>query len=377
MESCGFEVTSGANVMHCNRRNFSVAMVGAAALLGTKASLGQSLITGPALYEGERALYELALAEGTLVSNNTGPGWANWGSLFRAFDARYPGIALMYNDVGSGAAVKTLDANRTAPLSDTAYFFGASGIEAQQLGLLQAYRPVGHERVPTLGKHAGGEWVAVHQLEIVFIVNKSLVKTTPRSWEELLQPAFSNSVTYLDPRSTGVGQVLVWAANFANGGTYANLTPGLAYMERLHKTGQVRRVVPTTPYAQFLRGEVPVWINFVNDGLRAKYRDQMGEAVEIVSPAEGTVSAPYTMGLVKGAAHPQAGRLWLNFVLSDVGQRLFAEGYVSPITSNLQVPAEVKARAITHTKSSILDITQAAGASKTLQQGWAKATSAS
>jgi putative spermidine/putrescine transport system substrate-binding protein len=362
--------------MHCNRRDFNLAMTSTVALLGSRPSFGQSLTTGPALYDGERALYEQALAEGTLVSNNTGPGWANWGALFRAFDARYPGITLMYNDVGSGAAVKTLQANRSSPLSDTAYFFGANGIEAQQLGLLQAYQPVGHERVPTLGKHAGGEWVAVHQLEIVFIVNKNLVRSTPRSWAELLQPAFSNSVTYLDPRSTGVGQVLVWAANFANGGTYANLNPGLAYMERLHKMGQVRRVVPTTPYAQFLRGEVPVWINFVNDGLRAKYRDRMGDSVEIVSPAEGTVSAPYTMALVKGAAHPQAGRLWLNFVLSDLGQRLFAEAYVSPITTNLQVAADVKARAIAHTKSSILDITQAAGASKTLQDGWVKATSA-
>jgi len=362
--------------MNFNRRNFNTALVGTLATLSPGVSGGQSMSASSALYEGESELYQQALKEGALVSSNTGPGWANWGAVFRAFDARYPGVTLMYNDVGSGAAVKALEVNRQSPLSDTAYFFGASGIEAQQRGLLDVFRPVGSERVPVLGKHAGGEWIAVHQLEIVFIVNKKLVKTTPRSWAELLHPNFANSVVYLDPRSAGVGQVLVWAANFASGGSYDNLSPGLDYIARLHKAGQVLRVVPTTPYAQFLRNEVPIWVNFVNDGLRAKYRDRMGDAVDIVSPAEGALSALYTMGLVKGAAHPQAGRLWLNFVLSDIGQRLFAEGYVSPITANLQLSAEVKQRAIAHANLSILDIARAAGASKALEQGWAKATSA-
>jgi putative spermidine/putrescine transport system substrate-binding protein len=48
-------------------------------------------------------------------------------------------------------------------------------------------------------------------------VNKKLVKNVPQTWQDLLKPEYANSIVYLDPRSTGQGQVLVFAANFANG----------------------------------------------------------------------------------------------------------------------------------------------------------------
>jgi len=77
---------------------------------------------------------------------------------------------------------------------------------------------------------------------------------------------------------------VTWAANFASGGTYDNLQPRFDYLAKLHKSSNVLRVVGTTPYAQFVKGEVPIWINYVNDGLRAKFVDGLGDDVEVISP---------------------------------------------------------------------------------------------
>jgi putative spermidine/putrescine transport system substrate-binding protein len=352
------------------------AAVGAAAGLGALPALAQApaaVTDTPELYEGERALYELASRQGIVISNNTGPTWANWAALFRAFGQRYPNVNIVYNDVGSGVAVNALERTRNRPQVDTIYYFGANGIDAQRRGLLAPFRPVNFDRLPANAKHPEGEWFTIHQLEIVFIVNRKLVPEVPRSWDDLAKPAFRNSIVYLDPRTTGVGQVLTWAANFAKGGTYDDLKPGLDFIGGLHRGGNVLRVVGTTPYAQFVKGEIPLWINFVNDGLRAKFVDGMGDDVEVVSPAEGTVAAPYTISLVKGAPNADAGRLWLNFIMSERGQQLFAEGFVTPAVPGVEIPEAVRTRLVRHARSTLLDLEPAGRQLQALQQGWAAA----
>ena len=57
------------------------------------------------------------------------------------------------------------------------------------------------------------------------------------------------------------------------GGSIDNTKPGTDYFGKLHAAGNVQRVEGTTPYAKFLKGEIPVWISYENDGLKAKYVD--------------------------------------------------------------------------------------------------------
>ncbi len=362
--------------MTISRRTMLLGTAGAALTIGSPLfAQGTSKIVtdNPELYAGERALYEEASKEGMVISNNTGPTWANWGALFREFGLRYPNVNLVYNDVGSGMAVNALDRTKNRPQIDTIYYFGANGVDAQRRGLLEPFKPTNFDKLSDLSKHPDGEWFAVHQLEIVFIVNKKLVKNTPKSFADLLKPEYKSSIVYLDPRTAGVGQVLTWGEVFAQGGDYENLAPGMKYVEALHKSGNILRVVGTTPYAQFVKGEVPIWINFVNDGLRAKFVDGMGDDVEVISPSEGTVAGPYTMSLVKKARNPNAGKLWLNFVMSTMGQQLFAEGFVTPSISSTPIPESIKSKLVKHTKTTQLDLIRSAAQLQELQSGWTKA----
>jgi len=49
-------------------------------------------------------------------------------------------------------------------------------------------------------------------------------------------------------------------AFLAAGGDMNNVQPGIDYMGKLHKAGNVLRVVGTTPYAQFVKGETQVLV---------------------------------------------------------------------------------------------------------------------
>jgi len=351
-------------------------LVAALALAPFCAGTAQTVLDSPELYPGEKVLFEAAKKEGMVVSFDTGPTWANWAAQFAAFKKRYPEVEIVYNDIGSSATVVALDKSRNRPQADTAYYFAASGIDAVAKGVVAPFKPVNFDKLPAVFRDPEGRWFTIHSLTVAFVVNTRLVKTVPQSWADLLKPEYKNTVVYLDPRSTGVGQVLTFAANFGAGGDMNNVKPGLDYLGRLHKAGNVLRVLGTTPYAQFLKGEIPIWISYENDGLKAKYVDGLGDAVAVVVPKEASAAAPYAISLVQKGPNPNAGKLWLNFIMTDFGQGIFAQGYVRPSVPGLKLPDLVARMLPPAPQVHPLDVRAAAAKKAEIDQGWTAATSA-
>lgn len=327
---------------------------------------------GGELYEGESALYDAASKEGLVVSFDTGPTWANWKAQFKAFKERYPNVEMVYNDIGSATTVVTLDKSRNRPQADTAYYFAGSALDAAEKGVVADFKPVNFDRLPAPFKHPQGQWFTIHTLNIAFLVNKKLVKNVPTKWSDLMKPEYKNSIVYLDPRSTGQGQVLTFAAAFANGGSMDDVKPGIDYLAKLHKAGNIMRVVGTTPYAQFLKGEIPVWIGYENDGLKAKYKDGMGDDIAVLIPEEASAAAPYAISLVKNGPNPNAGKLWLNFIMTDQGQARFADGFVRPSVPGVKLPAEIAEKMPAAPQLQPLDVAKAKAAKAEIDTTWAK-----
>ena len=346
----------------------------AAAALWIGSTVAQTVLDSPELYSGEKALYEAAKKEGMVVSFDTGPTWANWAAQFAAFKKRYPELEIVYNDLGSGATVVALDKARNRPQPDTAYYFAASAIDAVNKGLVAPFKPVNFAKLPEVFRDPDGRWFTIHSLTVAFVVNTKLVKNVPQSWADLQKPEYKNSVVYLDPRSTGIGQVLTFAANFGAGGDMNNVQPGLDYLGKLHKSGNVLRVLGTTPYAQFIKGEIPIWISYENDGLKAKYVDGLGDSVAVVIPKEASAAAPYGISLVEKGPNPNAGKLWLNFIMTDFGQGIFAQGFVRPSVPDLKLPESVADKLPSAPQVRPLDVRAAAAKKVEIDKGWAAAT---
>jgi putative spermidine/putrescine transport system substrate-binding protein len=346
----------------------------AAALAATLpfATVAQTITDSAELYAGEKALYEAASKEGMVVSFDTGPTWANWAAQFAAFKKRYPAVEMTYNDLGSAATVVALEKARNRPQADTAYYFAASAVDAAKKDVVAPFKPVNFDKLPDVFKEPEGKWFTIHSLTIAFVVNTKLVKEVPQSWADLLKPEYKNAVVYLDPRSTGVGQVLTFAANYAAGGDMNNVQPGIDYLGKLHQAGNVLRVVGTTPYAQFVKGEIPIWISYENDGLKAKHTDGLGDAVAVVIPKEASVAAPYGISLVKNAPNPNAGKLWLNFIMTEMGQGIFAQGFVRPSVPGVKLPDGVADKLPPAPQVRPLDVQAAAAKKAEIDALWAK-----
>lgn len=378
MMPCCPSTAANAETPEPGRRRLLVALSATAVAttgIGAAASArAQSIESGAELYRGEKELFELARKEGMVVSFDTGPTWANWSAQFAAFKQRYPGVEIVYNDLGSAATVVALEKSRNRPQADTAYYFAASAVDAASKKLVAPFKPINFDRLPAVFREPDGRWFTIHTLTVAFIVNRKLVKNVPRTWADLLKPEYRNSIVYLDPRSTGIGQVLTFAANFGAGGNLSNLQPGFDYLGKLHRAGNVLRVLGTTPYAQFIKGEIPIWISYENDGLKARHTDGLGEAVAVVLPREATVSAPYAISLVENGPNPNAGKLWLNFIMTEKGQGIFAEGFVRPAVPDIKLPEAVAGKLPATPQARPLDVAAAAALKGEIDAGWQKAT---
>ena len=351
-------------------------ILAAAAALCASGAAAQTVLDSPELYAGEKTLYEAAKKEGMVVSFDTGPTWANWAAQFAAFKKRYPEVEIVYNDLGSGATVVALEKARNRPQADTAYYFAASAVDAVNKGVVAPFKPVNFDKLPEVFRDPDGRWFTIHSLTVAFVVNTKLVKNVPQSWADLLKPEYKNSIVYLDPRSTGVGQVLVFAANFGAGGDMSNVQPGLDYLGKLHQSGNVLRVLGTTPYAQFIKGEIPIWISYENDGLKAKHVDGLGDAVAVVIPKEASAAAPYGISLVEKGPNRNAGKLWLNLIMTDFGQGIFAQGFVRPSVPGVKLPDSVADKLPAAPQVRPLDVRAAAAKKAEVDKGWAAATGA-
>ncbi len=271
----------------------------------------------------------------TLITYNSPSSFANFGALLDQFSTVNK-VDAPSDTKNSGQALAALVAEAAAPQADAVYLGIAFGPKAVAADVTEPYKPEGFEAIPDGLKDPDGKWFAVHTGAIAFICNTEALGDLdcPTSWADLLEPQYANMVGYLDPSQAAVGYSVAAAANLAMGGTIEDFGPGLAYLAKLKANGAVTPAQTAT--AKVVQGEIPILIDADFNGYAAQYNDDAPLTVTV--PAEGSLQVPYIAGLVKDAPHPELGKQWLDYLLSDEGQATLAGGYVRPISGD--IPAE-------------------------------------
>ena len=109
-------------------------------------------------------------------------------------------------------------------------------------------------------------------------------------------------------------------------------------------------------------------------GSKAKYTDNLGDAVAVIIPKEASAAAPYAISLVEKGPNPNAGKLWLNFIMTDMGQGIFAQGFVRPSVPGVKLPDNVADKLPAAPQVHPLDVKAAAAKKPEVDKGWAAAT---
>ena len=204
---------------------------------------------------------------------------------------------------------------------------GTSSIPAlKREGLTAKFIPENARRLPAQFIDAEGEWVAgnfyVHQP----IFNTDLVKkgTEPRSYEDLLDPKWKGKMSWSSLTSSSSAPGFVGIALMHMGEQ-----KGMEYLRKL----ATQNITPVNSAArqvvdQVMAGEYPLTRQAFHH--HAVISGAKGAPVQWI-PLEPAMAVLSVIAVTKDAPHPNAARLFTEFLVSPEGQQLYRDSDYIPV----------------------------------------------
>ena len=288
----------------------------------------------PAVDDPLTELIAAAQAEGELTVIALPRDWCNYGEAIDTFAAKY-GIKVneVNPDAGSGDELEAIRANKesTGPQAPDVIDVGfAFGPQAQEEGLLQPYKVSTWDTIPESAKDPEGYWYGDYYGVMAFLVNTDVVQNVPQSWLDLSKPEYKGQFALSgDPRVSNQAILSIQGASLANGGTLADPTKGMELMAQVNQAGNLVPVIALAGTVAL--GETPITPVWDYNALAWVDGFEGNPATAVVIPTDGRIAGVYLQAISAYAPHPNAAKLWMEYLYSDEGQLTWMKGYCRPI----------------------------------------------
>jgi putative spermidine/putrescine transport system substrate-binding protein len=357
---------------------FAAACSGSSASPSAAASAAPSAAASAAASSGGSmdALVAAAKKEGGLTTIALPPSWCNYGAALSGFTAKY-GIPInnLNPDGSSQQELDAITANKNggpaAPdVVDVGLSYGPQGVTQ---GLFAPYKVATWNDIPDSAKDANGMWYGDYYGVMSFEVNTQVITNVPQDWSDLLN-APKNSVALAgDPTQSNQATSAVWAAALANGGSLDNAQPGLDFFKKLNDAGIFVPVIGKT--ATVAQGETPIRIAWTYNALADKDSLKGNPPITVVVPKTGRFGGMYIQAISAYAPHPNAAKLWEEYLYSDEGQLAWMSGYCNPIRYDAMVkanaiPADIAAKLPDSSGAQLPTLDQITKATDVIKTGW-------
>ena len=146
--------------------------------------------------------------------------------------------------------------------------------------------------------------------------------------EDLLDPKFKGTIALNgDPQGSSAAMNGIFMINKALGGTFDDVTKGVAFFKKMKDAGNFINVNPTE--ATIASGQTPVVIDngYLQAGVVKNFA-KIGKVWKMYTPA--SVGSTYNSAISAWAPHPACARLWMEYSLGEVGADIWAQGGATP-----------------------------------------------
>lgn len=327
-------------VRSASRRNLVMATVAATALAFAAAcSPGDGAGTSRQVGSDLDEITRLAQEEGRVHLIAYPEDWAGYRESFRQFTEAYGVEVEVSSPEASSAEELTAAQNLRGQASqpdvlDIGYSFTGPATEQ---GLLDTYVPTVIDEVPSNLKDPDGRWVGAYYGVLSIGVNANLVDV-PTSFEDLFDEQYRGKINACDPRQGAACLAAVSAAALARGGSLDDITPGVDYFAELAEGGYL--VNNASNAAALETGEAAVtfdW-NYNYTGIQDTLAAAQVDLVTVV-PDDGVFGNYYAQPVTVDSPQPNAGRLWIEWLLSDAGAKVYAQAGAVPARYEAMVAA--------------------------------------
>ena len=288
----------------------------------------------------EQSLIDAAKAEGELVVYGSCEE-EYLAAACEHFEELY-GIKVQYQRLSTGEVQAKIEEENGNPSADV-WFGGTTdpyNVVAAE-GLLEAYEAENASHLlSSQYRDPDGYWYGIYKGILGFMVNKDELERmnleAPADWQDLLKPEYKG---------------LIWLSNYNTAGT-AKLVintmiqkyghdEGIQYLVDLDKNIQVYTKSGSGPSKNVGTGECVIGIGFLHDGI-TQIVDNGYENVQLIIPSSGTSFEIGATAIFKGAKHPNAAKLWVEYALSPDCVELAAShgSYQFLVIDNAQQPEQ-------------------------------------
>jgi iron(III) transport system substrate-binding protein len=282
------------------------------------------------------ALVAAAKAEGKVTFYTSFLGAPFHIAAIKSFEKKY-GIPVELLDVRASELRERLRTEQAAGrfIGDVIQNGAATMIRSQRDGELQPHGGIANTKRLSPQQPATDVLVPSYILAYGVLLNTAKVKgeAEPKSWKDLLDPAWKGKILCDDVRALGGGQVMFSVLEDAFGRTYHEKLAAQQPVFSRDVGNDERRVA---------RGEYPMRI----PQLFSNTTVLKGLPVKLVIPEEGAPYIRFDMALIRNAPHPNAARLFINHYLSDEVQLIYANAGLIPVVSNLKGPIKDEMRSM-------------------------------
>lgn len=266
-----------------------------------------------------------------------------------AFEAK-TGIKVVMVTEGTTKVRGKLRAEKENPQADV--WYGGGGIipfmDVAREGLLEPYVPKGWETMPlTSGnlilRDKDFRWVGLAVIALGFAYNPQVLKPedVPKTWDDLIKPKYKGKIEMWDPGTSGTAMLFLDSALMRAINAGKGEEAGWDYLKGIWHNLK-GYTVEGKPAFNVARGASPIGIHFEHQVLEFMEEQQGGTVAGSSDNIHWTLlpDSPVVVDgicLIKGAPHPENGKRFIDFVMSDEGQKILNR-FFFPIKQGLPAP---------------------------------------
>lgn len=242
----------------------------------------------------------------------------------KEYEARNPTIDVRWLDMGSQDVYDRVRSEKANSQADV-WYGGPQTIFARgaKEGLLAPYRPGWADAIPPESRGPQDLFFASYRTAPVLAYNSAAVQPeqAPRDWDDLLDPKWKGKILIRDPLASGTMRTvfgMVLSRSVAETGSPER---GFTWLRRLDAQTKEYLQQPALMIEKLNRQEGLITIWELTDLLWQRHR---GSPLAFHFPVSGTPIIDDSIGLVKGAPHPEEAKRFIDFVGSPEGQEIAA-----------------------------------------------------